>query len=89
MIQFALPTSYLAGFRAQTVRSSARVEYWIRAEQLAVFNASIQGLIHVESAYFGDSFRGYVAEEFWLTGKYAVSQFVTMSKISDYTAFER
>jgi hypothetical protein len=82
---FAVPTSYLAEFKRHTVGSSAHVEYWIPAEQLSEFNSSIQELINVESAYFGDRFRGYSSEKFGLTGKDAVSQFVTMSKISDYS----
>ena len=86
--QFAVPTSHVEGFEPHTVGSSAHVEYWIPAEQLAAFNASIQGIINVEAAYFGDDFRGFVPDKYGLKGKDAVSQFVTMSKISDYSTFD-
>jgi len=86
--QFAVPTSYLEGFTPHTVGSSAHVEYWIPAEQLPAFNASIQGIINVEAAYFGDSFKGCVPEMFNLKGKDVVSQFVTMSKTWDYSRMD-
>ncbi|MGA7634394.1 MAG: hypothetical protein WCB11_26825 [Terriglobales bacterium] len=86
--RFATPTAYLAGFEPHTVGSSAHVEYWVPAEQLSEFNASIQGMISVESAYFGDGFRGYIPDEFGLNGKDAVSQFVMMSKMLDYSTVD-
>jgi hypothetical protein len=82
--QFVTPTSYLAGFEPHTVGSSAHVEYWIPAEQLSEFNASIQGLINVEAAYFGDGFRGYIPEKCGLKGIDGVAQFVAMVKTWDY-----
>jgi hypothetical protein len=85
VLRFSVPTSYLSPFKPHIVGSSAHVEYWIPAEQLALFNTWIEGLINVESAYFGDSFRGCVPEKFGLAGKDAVSQFVTMSKMLDYS----
>jgi hypothetical protein len=81
--RFAVPTSYLARFEPHTVGSSLHVEYWIPAEQLSEFNASIQGLISVEGAYFGKGFKGCVPEKFGLKGKDAVSQFVAIVKTWD------
>jgi hypothetical protein len=75
--QFAVPTSYLEAFTPHTVGRSSHVEYWIPAEQLPEFNASIQGAISVDSAYFGDGFKDYVSEKFNLQGKEVVSQFLT------------
>jgi hypothetical protein len=86
--QFAVPTSYLGGFKPHTVGSSVHVEYWIPAGQLSEFNASIQGLINVETAYFGAGFRGCVPDEFDLKGKDAMSQFFTLSKMHDYSTFD-
>jgi hypothetical protein len=86
--QFAVPTSYLERFTPHTVGSSSHVEYWIPAEQLPAFNASIQGAISVDSADFGEGFKGWVPEKFNLHGKDVVSQFVTMSKTWDYSRMD-
>jgi hypothetical protein len=86
--QFAVPDSCLERFGPHTVGSSSHVEYWIPAEQLAAFNASIQGIITVEAAYFGDGFKGCVPERFNLQGKDVVSQFVTMSRTWDYSRMD-
>jgi hypothetical protein len=40
-------------FKPHTVGGSSHLEYWIPAEQLPALNASIQGAITVDSAYFG------------------------------------
>jgi hypothetical protein len=79
--EFAVAESYLANFESHTVGSSIHVEYWIPAERLSEFNASIRGLISVETAYFGDGFKGCIPDDFGLKGKDAVSQFVAMSKM--------
>ena len=86
--QLAMTESYLANFEPHTVGSSIHVEYWIPAEQLSEFNASIRGLINVEAAYFGDGFKGCVPDDFGLKGKDAVSQFVTMLKMLEYSTFD-
>jgi hypothetical protein len=70
------------------VGSSAHVEYWIPAEQLSEFNASIRGFIDVETAYFGDAFRGRVPDDFGPKGKDPVRQFVTMSKTLKNSRFD-
>jgi hypothetical protein len=59
------------------------VEYWIPAEQLPLFNASIQGIINVDAAYFGAGFKGCVPEKFNLPGKDVAQQFVAMSDTWD------
>jgi hypothetical protein len=86
--KFAVTETCLSNFEPHTVGSSAHVEYWIPAEQLPEFNASMQGLIKVEVAYFGEGFSGYVPDEFGLKGKDAMSQFVTMSKLLGYSTFD-
>jgi hypothetical protein len=86
--RFVTPTSYLAGFEPHTVGSATHVEYWIPAEQLPVFNASIQGMIRVDGAYFGEGFKGFVPDKSELKGRDAVSQFVSMSKTFDYSTMD-
>jgi hypothetical protein len=51
--KFAVTETCLSNFEPHTVGSSAHVEYWIPAEQLPEFNASMQGLIKVEVARRG------------------------------------
>jgi hypothetical protein len=86
--KFAVADSLLANFAPRTVGSATHVEYWIPAEQLAMFNASVQGTISVESAFFGSGFKGFVPDSFRLRGKDAVEQFVTMTKIWDYSRMD-
>jgi hypothetical protein len=86
--RFAVLSSCLAGFEPHTVGGSSHVEYWIPAEQLPAFNASIRGVINVEAAYFGDGFKGCVPEMFNLKGNDVVSQFVMMSKTWDYSRMD-
>jgi hypothetical protein len=87
--KFNVANSYLANFEPHEVGSAAHVEYWIPAEQLPIFNASIQGMISVESAYFGVGFVGFVPDGFGLKGKDAVAQFVAMAKPCDHMDFVR
>jgi hypothetical protein len=86
--QFAVPPSCLGGFTPHTVGTSSHVEYWIPAEQLPKFNTSIQGVISVDSAYFGLGFKGCLPEKFNLQGKDVVSQFVTMSNTWEYSRMD-
>lgn len=86
--QFAVPEAYLADFEPHTVGSSAHVEYWIPAEQLSEFNASVQEAISVDGAYFGGGFKGCVPDKSGLKGRDAVSQFVSMSKTFDYSTMD-
>jgi hypothetical protein len=59
------------------------VECWIPAEQLRAFNASIRGVISVESAYFGDDFEGFVPNGFGLKGQDVVAQSLAMAKLRE------
>lgn len=83
--KFAIADSYLARFEPHTVGSAKHVEYWIPAEQLQEFNASIQGRINLDSGFFGSGFKGFVPDNFGLKGKDAVEQFVAMAKTWDYS----
>jgi hypothetical protein len=86
--QFVVPEAYLQKFEPRRVGASVHLEYWIPAEQLEEFNASIEGLISVEAAYFGAAYKGFVPEQFGLKGRDAVRQFVTMSSLWDYSSFD-
>jgi hypothetical protein len=61
---FSVQDSHLADCELHTVGSASHVEYWIPAEHLPEFNASILGMISVESAYFGEEFKGSVPDGF-------------------------
>ena len=54
--EFVIPDSYIEKFEPHAVGSLSRVEYWIPAKELTGFNASIQGLISVQEAFFGKDF---------------------------------
>ncbi len=86
--QFAVPESFLASFEPHTVGSAKHVEYWIPAEQMHDFNASIEGRISIEGAFFGSAFKGFVPDNFGLKGKDAVEQFVAMAKTWDYSRMD-
>ncbi len=86
--KFSVAEPYLATFEPHIVGSASHVEYWIPAERLQEFNASIQGLISVESGFFGSGFRGLVPEGFGLKGKDAIEQFVAMAKTWDYSRMD-
>ena len=84
MTKFSVDDSHLGNYQPHTAGSATHVEYWIPAEHLSAFNASIQGMIAIESAYFGLEFKGFVPDRFGLKGKDAVAQFVAMAKTWDY-----
>jgi hypothetical protein len=83
--RFSVDDPHLAQYEPHTVGSATHVEYWIPAEHLPEFNASILGMISVESAYFGKEFKGFVPDGFRLKGSDAVAQFVAMAKTWDYS----
>jgi hypothetical protein len=86
--RFAVAKSYLERFEPRIVGSSSHVEYWIPAADLSAFNASLQGLISIDAAYFGKEFKGYIPEEFGLRGKDVSSQFVILATAWDYSRMD-
>jgi hypothetical protein len=52
---------------------------------LDAFNRALRSQIEVEDAFFGESFVGYVPEEFGLKGKTAEEQFVVLARSWDYS----
>jgi hypothetical protein len=86
--KFEVPDAFLAGFEAHTVGSATHIEYWIPAEQLQVFNTSIQGLISLNAGFFGPGFQGHIPDKLGLKGKDAVAQFVAMAETWDYSPMD-
>ncbi len=86
--QFEVADSYLTKFEPHTVGSAKHLEYWIPAEQIQEFNASIQGRINLNSGFFGSDFKGFVPDGFGLKEKDAVEQFVAMAKTWDYSRMD-
>lgn len=52
--RFAVRSSFLSRYEAQTVGSSDHQEYWIPADELGDFNANIVGLIEVVAEFHGE-----------------------------------
>ena len=86
--KFSVQDSHLAQYKPHKVGSATHIEYWIPAEELPAFNASIQGLISTESAYFGKEFKGFIPDGFGLKGRDAVAQFVAMAKTWYYSRMD-
>jgi hypothetical protein len=86
--KFSVSDAYLAKFEPHTVGSAMHVEYWIPAEQIHEFNASIEGRISVESGFFGSGFKGFVPDSCWVKGNDAVEQFLAMAKTWDYSRMD-
>jgi hypothetical protein len=88
VIQFTVSDSYIERFEPHVVGSSSHVEFWIPASELSAFNASIQGLISLDDAFFGKDFKGSIPEKFGLTGKDVVTQFIIMHKSWGYSRMD-
>lgn len=86
--QFSVTDAFLARYEPNTVGSASHVEYWIPADELHQFNASIQGAISLYSGHFGPDFKGFVPDKCNLKGKDAVAQFVAMTKIWEYSRMD-
>jgi len=86
--RFEVPDSILQRYERRVVGSAVHEELWIPAEDLAAFNQEIQPPIVVESAFFGDRFRGMVATETGLKGKDARAQFVALANHLAYNRFD-
>ena len=86
--EFKVEDEYIGQFEKHTVGSSQHEEFWIPAEELEEFNKHITGHIKVLEAYFGDSFEGFVPEQFGLGGKNAVEQFTLLANSYIYKRME-
>jgi tetratricopeptide (TPR) repeat protein len=77
--QFKVEDDYIGQFEEHTVGRSQHQELWIPAEEMEDFNRHIAGHIKVLEAHFGDTFEGFVPEQFRLQGKSAVEQFTLLA----------
>jgi tetratricopeptide (TPR) repeat protein len=77
--QFKVEDDYIGQFEEHTVGRSQHQELWIPAEEMERFNRHIAGHIKVLEAHFGDTFEGFVPEQFGLQGKSAVEQFTLLA----------
>ncbi|HEY3973446.1 MAG TPA: hypothetical protein VGM18_10605 [Candidatus Sulfotelmatobacter sp.] len=68
--------------------SAVHEEYWIPGKQLPDFNRAIRGEIEVEGAFFGESFVGFVPENFGFKGKNATEQLVILARSWDYSRMD-
>jgi len=85
---FQVDNEYLSKYERHVVGSAVHEEYWIPAEQLPRFNFAIQGPIEVQSAFFGLSFAGFVADQHGLKGKNAEEQFLVLARSWDYSRMD-
>lgn len=86
--RFTVSDSYISRFEPNTVGSRSHVEYWVPAQEMSGFNASLEGLIGVEYGFFGVGFTGWIPEKFNLRAKGAETQFALMSRMWDYSRMD-
>jgi hypothetical protein len=70
------------------VGSREHEELWVPAEELAEFNAHLEGPIEVIASFFGEGFTGEVPEQFALKGKGAREQLVALARMFSYSSFD-
>lgn len=63
-------------------------ESWIPSELLSEFNGHIEGPIKVAEGHFGPGFRGYVPDHFNFANRDALSQFVMLSILLDFSRMD-
>jgi hypothetical protein len=78
--RFAVEDAYAARFPRRVVGAREHEELWVPAEDLADFNARLEGPIEVIGAFFGDGFAGEVPERGALGGQDATAQLVTLAR---------
>lgn len=86
--EFEVDDHYISQFEKHTVGGYQHQELWIPAERLDEFNQHIINRIRIVDAYFGKEFQGFVPENFGLKGKNAVSQFVLLANILNYSRMD-
>ena len=86
--RFSVDDAYASKFSRRVVGSRDHEELWVPAEDLAEFNDHIDRAIEVVAAYFGDGYRGHLAENSGLKGKDATAQLVTLAGAFAYNGFD-
>jgi len=86
--EFDVEDTYAARVEPHIVGSREHEERWVPAEELAEFNAHIQGKIRAVDVYFGEGFIGYIPQRFVLAGKNATEQAVGLGHWLEHSSFE-
>jgi hypothetical protein len=86
--RFSVEDNYASRFEVRVVGGRQHRELWVPAEELPVFNSHLEGLIEVEAAYFGLSFRGFIPSKFGLAGRDAYKQFQTFAATREYAPMD-
>jgi hypothetical protein len=80
--RFSVDDEYASKFERRVVGAKEHEELWVPAEELAEFNAHLEGRIEVTRAFFGDGYRGHIPDTFTLAGRDAREQFVVLARTS-------
>lgn len=86
--RFSIDDAYASRFERRVVGSREHEELWVPAEEMAEFNAHLEGPIQVLGAFFGQDFVGDVPQEFALRGKNAREQLVALAGMLSYSSFD-
>lgn len=86
--RFSVEDGYVARFERKVVGGRQHEELWVPAEELAEFNAHIEGRIQVVGAHFGEGYQGDVPEVSGLKGKTATEQLVALARTLSYSSFD-
>src|SRR5262245_1810417 len=88
VLRFSVPDAVASKFGPHRVGATEHQELWVPAERLSEFNATIDGRIVFERAFFGKAFTGYVPARGILKGSNAIDQLVKMLRTLDYSGFD-
>jgi hypothetical protein len=80
--RFVVEDAYVSRFERRVVGAREHEELWVPAEDLADFNARIEGPIEVVGAHFGKGYRGHVPETGALGGKDARAQLEALARVA-------
>lgn len=78
--RFSVADAHASRYERRVVGAKEHEELWVPAEELAAFNAHIDGHVEITRAFFGDDYRGHVAEASRLRGKDAREQLVMLAR---------
>lgn len=79
--EFDIDDAYVSQFQVQNVGGELHNELWVPAEELANFNTHIQGHIQLSAAFYGEKYKGVIAESQWLEGMEVQEQFTFLENM--------
>jgi hypothetical protein len=86
--RFNIPDSYVGQFPRHVVGGREHEELWVPAEDLPHFNANIEGVIAVVSAFFGRGFQGHIPRRFGLANMSATRQIQALAATWNYNKMD-